>query len=128
MKLPSFYSGNFKICKNALGQFIPNRPSKHVVTIINYYFCCYLCCTQDEYPDFWACDLQPSPLADEYFSWDSCNSEEAHSVVHDRSDPPIMRHLLCACVFPNDIRRIFRCRLSGLIPAHTPLKVTNMEF
>ena len=28
---------------------------------------------------------------------------------HDRSNLPIMRHLLCACVFPNDIRRIFPC-------------------
>ena len=26
---------------------------------------------------------------------------------HDRSDRPIMRHILCACVFPNNIRRMF---------------------
>ena len=29
------YSGNFKIFKNALGQFIPNRPPKHVFTSTN---------------------------------------------------------------------------------------------
>ena len=33
LKLPSFYSGNFKIFKNALGEFIPNCPLKHVITI-----------------------------------------------------------------------------------------------
>ena len=32
LKLPSFYSGNFKIFKNALGQFIPNHTRKHVIT------------------------------------------------------------------------------------------------
>ena len=32
VKLPSFYSGNFKIFQNALGQFIPNCPPKHVIT------------------------------------------------------------------------------------------------
>ena len=32
LKLPSPYSGNFKIFKNALGQFIPNCPTKHVIT------------------------------------------------------------------------------------------------
>ena len=32
LKLPSFYLGNFKILKNALVQFIPNRPPKHVIT------------------------------------------------------------------------------------------------
>ena len=30
-----FYSGNFKIFKNALGQFIPNCPPKHVITSTN---------------------------------------------------------------------------------------------
>ena len=35
LKLPSFYSGNFKIFKNVLGQFIPNRPPKHVITTTN---------------------------------------------------------------------------------------------
>ena len=35
LKLPSFYSGNFKIFKNALEQFIPNRPPKHVITSTN---------------------------------------------------------------------------------------------
>ena len=32
LKLPLFYSGNFKFFKNALGQFIPNRPSNHVIS------------------------------------------------------------------------------------------------
>ena len=32
LKLPSFYSGDFKLFKNALGQFITHRPSKHVIT------------------------------------------------------------------------------------------------
>ena len=31
----TFYSGNFKIFKNALGQFIPNCPPKHVITGTN---------------------------------------------------------------------------------------------
>ena len=31
LKLLSFHSGNFKIFENALGQFIPNRPPKHVI-------------------------------------------------------------------------------------------------
>ena len=35
LKLPSFYSGNFQIFKNALGEFIPNRPLKHVITSTN---------------------------------------------------------------------------------------------
>ena len=44
LKLPSFYSGNFKIFKNALGQLIPknalgqlipNRPLKRTVTSTN---------------------------------------------------------------------------------------------
>ena len=48
--------------------------------------------------------------------------------LHNRSDWPIMRHLLCARVFPNNIRRMFWCRLSGLTPAHTPLKTANIEF
>ena len=48
--------------------------------------------------------------------------------AHDRSDPPIIRHLLCACVFPNNIRRMLWCRLSRLIPANIPLKTANVEF
>ena len=35
LRLPSFCSGDFKIFKNALGQFIPNRPPKHVITSTN---------------------------------------------------------------------------------------------
>ena len=35
LKLLSFYSGNFKIFKNALGQFIWSRPTKHVITSAN---------------------------------------------------------------------------------------------
>ena len=35
LKLPSFYSGNFKIFKNALGQFIPNRPLRRIITSTN---------------------------------------------------------------------------------------------
>ena len=35
LKLFSFYLGNFKILKNALGQFIPNHPPKHVITSTN---------------------------------------------------------------------------------------------
>ena len=35
LKLPSFYSSNFKVFKNALGQFITNRPLKHVITSTN---------------------------------------------------------------------------------------------
>ena len=35
LKLHSFHSGNFKIFKNAFGQFIPNRPPKHVITGTN---------------------------------------------------------------------------------------------
>ena len=38
--LPSFYSGNFKIFKNVLEQFIPNRPPKHVITSINHTINC----------------------------------------------------------------------------------------
>ena len=30
--MPSFYSGNFKVFKSALGQYIPNRPPKHLIT------------------------------------------------------------------------------------------------
>ena len=37
LKFPLFYSGNFKIFKNALGQFVPNSPSKHVITSTNSY-------------------------------------------------------------------------------------------
>ena len=33
--MPSFYSGNYKIFKNALAQSIPNRPPKHVITSTN---------------------------------------------------------------------------------------------
>ena len=47
---------------------------------------------------------------------------------HDRSDWLIMRHLLCACVFPNNIRGMFWCRFSELIPADTPLKTAKVEF
>ena len=36
LKLPSFYSGNFKIFKNTLGQFIPNCQSKHVITSTSF--------------------------------------------------------------------------------------------
>ena len=36
LKLPSLYLGNFKIFKNALEQFIPNHPPKHVITSTNY--------------------------------------------------------------------------------------------
>ena len=32
LKLPSFYWGNFRIFKTALGQFITNCPPKHVIT------------------------------------------------------------------------------------------------
>ena len=35
LKLPSSYSDNFQIFKNSFGQFIPNRPSEHVITITN---------------------------------------------------------------------------------------------
>ena len=31
LKLPSFYSGNFKIFENAHGQFISNYPPKHAI-------------------------------------------------------------------------------------------------
>ena len=37
LKLPSYYSHNFKSFKNPLGQFIPNRHRKHVVTSTNWY-------------------------------------------------------------------------------------------
>ena len=36
LKLLSFYSGNFKIFKNAVGQFIANRLPKHVITSSNH--------------------------------------------------------------------------------------------
>ena len=42
LKLPSFYLGNLKIFRYALGQFIPNRPSKLVITstvLILYSIC-----------------------------------------------------------------------------------------
>ena len=32
LKMPSFYQGNFKIFKNALGEFMPNLPPKHVIS------------------------------------------------------------------------------------------------
>ena len=35
LKLPSFYTGNFKIFKNALGKFTTNRPLKHVIQSTN---------------------------------------------------------------------------------------------
>ena len=35
LKLPSFYTGNFKIFKNTLGKFIQNRPPKRVITSNN---------------------------------------------------------------------------------------------
>ena len=35
LKLPLFYSGNYKIFKNALVQYIPNRHPKHVITCNN---------------------------------------------------------------------------------------------
>ena len=35
LKLPSFYSGNYKIFKNALVLFITNHPPKHVITSTN---------------------------------------------------------------------------------------------
>ena len=35
LKLPSFYSDNFKILKNTLGQLIPNCLPKHVITSTN---------------------------------------------------------------------------------------------
>ena len=37
LKFSSFYSGNFKIFKNALGQFVRNRSPKHVITNTNCY-------------------------------------------------------------------------------------------
>ena len=33
-----FYLGNFNFLKNGLGQFIPNRSPKHVITSTNYAF------------------------------------------------------------------------------------------
>ena len=39
LKLPSFYSGNFKILKNTFRQFIPNHPPKHAITITNVMLC-----------------------------------------------------------------------------------------
>ena len=35
LKLPSFFTSNYKIFKNELGQFIPNCPSKQVITSTN---------------------------------------------------------------------------------------------
>ena len=35
-KLPLFYSGEFTIFRNALGNFTPNRPPKHVITSTYY--------------------------------------------------------------------------------------------
>ena len=37
LKLSSFYSGNFKNLKKALGQFIPNRSPKNMITSTNCY-------------------------------------------------------------------------------------------
>ena len=36
LNLPWFHSGNFKISKNALRQFISNRLPKHVITSTNW--------------------------------------------------------------------------------------------
>ena len=36
LKLLSLYLGSFKVFKNVLGQFITNRPSKHLITSTNY--------------------------------------------------------------------------------------------
>ena len=36
LKLLSFYSGNFNIFRNALGEFILNRTSKHVISSKNF--------------------------------------------------------------------------------------------
>ena len=38
LKLHSLYSGNSKIFKNAFGQYIPNRPPKHLITSTNQPF------------------------------------------------------------------------------------------
>ena len=38
LKLPLFYSGNLKIFKNALRQFISNRLPMHVITSTNFIF------------------------------------------------------------------------------------------
>ena len=35
LKLPSFYTGNFKILKNAFGQSIRNFPDRNVITSTN---------------------------------------------------------------------------------------------
>ena len=37
LKFPSFYSGNFKVLKNALRQIIPNRSTNHAITTTNSY-------------------------------------------------------------------------------------------
>ena len=37
LKVTSFYSGNFNIFKDALRQFIPNCPPKHVIIITNLF-------------------------------------------------------------------------------------------
>ena len=37
-----------------------------------------------------------------------------NSSSHDRSDLPIIRHLLCACVFPNNIQKIFLMPIVGI--------------
>ena len=36
LKLPSFYSRNFKIFKNTLGQFVPNCQPNHVITSTSF--------------------------------------------------------------------------------------------
>ena len=36
LKILILFSGNFKIFKNALGQFIPNRHLNYVIASINY--------------------------------------------------------------------------------------------
>ena len=45
LKMSSFYTGNFKFFKNALGQFIPNRPPKHMITSTNHEIDCSWYCT-----------------------------------------------------------------------------------
>ena len=54
LKLHLLYSSNFKIFKNALGKFIPNRPPKHVITstnfILNYKVLFNLLCKEENIP------------------------------------------------------------------------------
>ena len=39
LKLASYQLENFKLCENALGQFIPNSSAKHVITSANNVYC-----------------------------------------------------------------------------------------